>query len=240
MEYIQTDDILYIGSCRYETLFTYISSTRVYTSTEAFNLISKLINNTLTVDQLQFPGSINPVLQPNFIKLMNRGISSNIKMIVIEISSRKLLFRVNTKGQLIKTTPISHVAFGGGLDGLIRQGRIAKYALLDDEIKTDLINIRSILNPNIKLVIIPHVNLPISNINPTYIPDRANLVDVLRNITSTMENTIFIDMAKSPALAGQYIETVMADSNHFNCEHLQPNSDLYHYIRSIIGLPQII
>jgi hypothetical protein len=143
-------------------------------------------------------------------KFMNKNINKNINKIIMEISSKKLIYyndiplnyycthqrRINTKYNLVEKI------------------------LTDEEIEYDLTYIvklcKTIFNENIQVHIIPHLNLKTLSTRD-YIPERNNLVKLLVFLCNKYNIKIhnigkYIENNNNSC----FIEDYMADSTHYS------------------------
>ena len=170
--------MLYIGSCRYMYGYHWdYFPARLHTTREIIHFLENIDNIKNIIDN-------NPSGLTNFIfgdiyhqqvindskKFINKNINKNIKKIIMEISSRKVMYYDNI--------PLNYYYSYRS----IKQYNLVEKILTDEEIDCDLNYIiklcKSTFNENIELHIIPHLNLKTkSTLN--YICERNNLVNLL-------------------------------------------------------------
>jgi len=143
-------------------------------------------------------------------KIFLKNINKNINKIILEISSRKIMYYNNI--------PLNHYYSS------LYYGNIAKYNLIfktltDEEIEEDLCYIKklckNIFNENIEIHVIPHLNLK-TKLDNDYIFERNNLVILLENLCNKYEIKIH-NIGKFLENNGEYfLEDCMPDSYHYD------------------------
>ena len=209
--------MLYIGSCRYMYDYDWdYFPARLHTTREIIHFLENIDNIKNVIDS-------NPCGLTNFIfgdiyhykvrndstKFINKNINKNINKIIMEISSKKIMY--------YNDIPLNHFYSGG----VKEQYNLVEKVLTDEDIEYDLNYIiklcKTIFNENIELHIIPHVNLKTKS-RLEYICERNNFVILLEylcnkynikihNIGKYIENNNDSDI---------YLEDYMADSTHYN------------------------
>lgn len=212
--------MLYIGSCRYmyEYDWDYFPA-RLHTTKEIIHFLENIDNIKNVIDNnpndltnfifgdIYHPSVINE--STNFI---NKNINKNINKIIMEISSRKVVY--------YNDIPLNYYY---SHDDWKKKNiyNLVEKKLTDEEIDCDLKYIiklcKSIFNENIEVHIIPHLNLKTKS-TLDYICERNNLVNLLEylcnkynikihNIGKYIENNNNNDC---------FLEDYMSDSTHYN------------------------
>jgi len=193
---------------------------------ENINNIEKLINNN-PVELINFifgdiyhPQVINE--SKNFI---SKKINKNINKIIMEISSRKVMYYNNI--------PLNYYySHNNNTYSLIKK------ILTDQEIEEDLyyiINLcKKIFNEDIEIHIIPHLNLK-TKTTLNYISDRNGLVNLLEYLCKKYNIKIhnigkYLENENNNEC---FIEDYMADSRHYSKDYDKINDFL---IKNIINI----
>ncbi len=218
--------MLYIGSCRYMYGFKWdFFPGRLHTTKEIiffleniFNIETIIKNNHSNLTDLIFGDIYHPSviqLSKNFINKINNEYIKNIKKLVLEISSRKIMY--------YNDIPLNYYYTIRDLrnTNLIKELNIIEKNLLDEEIYNDINYIislsKKLFNENIEIHIIPHLDLKTKNLN-NYIPERHNFVLLLENICNKT-NIKFHNIAKFIEKTYEnncFIEDYMPDSRHYD------------------------
>jgi hypothetical protein len=216
--------MLYIGSCRYmyrndwDYFPARLHATReIIFFLENINNINNVINeNPSDLTNLIFGDIYHCAVKKDSIKFINKSINRNINKIIIEISSRKVVYYNNIPLNYYYTHNRRFWKYGKQKYNLVEK------ILTDEEIEYDLKHIiqlcKTIFNENIELHIIPHLDLKTKH-TLTYIPERHNLVNLLEclcnkynikthNIGKYIENNNDDD--------DNFLEDYMSDSTHYS------------------------
>jgi len=220
--------MLYIGSCRY--MYTYkwkYFPGRLHTTREILFFLNNIdnIQNILNkypseLSDIIFGDICNPVLlreTNHYINTITNSVISSIEKIILEISSRKILYYNDIP---INFYYVNYYKRNRHCIDLEKKYILTEHILTDDEINkdlTDIINLsKKIFSSNIQIHIIPHLNLKTKKTNE-YILERNKLTILLEKIC--IENKInfhnigkFIEKNKD----GCYIDHYMNDSTHYN------------------------
>jgi hypothetical protein len=143
-------------------------------------------------------------------KFMNKMINKNINKIIMEISSKKIIYYNNI--------PLNY--YYRHLRVMNNQYNLVEKILTDEEIEYDLTYIvklcKTIFNENIQVHIIPHLNLKTLS-TMDYICERNNLVNLLEFLCNKYNIKIhnigkFIENNNNSS----FIEDYMTDSRHYS------------------------
>jgi len=213
--------MFYIGSCRYMYGYDWdYFPARLHTTREIIffleniNNIKKIINDNPSVLTNFIFGDIyhNGVIKDSQ-KFMNQGINKNIKKIIIEISSRKVIYYNNI--------PLNNFYFYYHKQfNLVKKYNLIEKKLTDEEIEYDIIRIiqlcKTVFNENIKIHIIPHLNLK-TKLHNNYISDRNCFVNLLEYLANKYQIKIhnigkYIENNNNES----FLEDYMSDSTHYS------------------------
>lgn len=180
---------------------------RLHSTREIIFFLENIENITQIISD--YPNEINyifgdiyhPVVINDSKKFIAKGIDKNIKKIIMEISSRKVIYR--------NDIPLNYYY----VHQYKKHGYTEKI-LTDQEMKDDLENIanlcKTIFNENIEIHIIPHLNL---RTKMGYIPERNNLVQLLHKLCDNVHDVgKYIESFDKESL----LEDYMADSTHYS------------------------
>ena len=220
----------YLGSCRYMELFKYHCPIRLHSTRDVLFFL-KNMENILQIKK-ELPDDIfytnnynrNPKREKKWNEYIQKDhdyIISNMSHIInltIEISSKKQYFYMFEK----KKIPL--VEFYVTKD-LIKKYDLQYHILTDDEIKSDLIEIKKIIknkfNKNCLFNVITHINIKSKKLN-NLIASRNELV----NILETHCKNILIDakLIKPYTIIQQinsnyFIEDILKHGRHFEKHH---------------------
>lgn len=210
--------MFYIGSCRYmyDYGWEYFPG-RLHTTREIIFFLENITNikavinsypNNLTnaiFGDIYHPGVIN-----DSNKFMNKMINKNTNKIIMEISSKKLIY--------YNDIPLNY--YCTHLMGMNNKYNLVEKILTDEEIEYDLTYIvklcKTVFNENIQIHIIPHLNLKTLS-TQNYICERNNLVNLLEFLCNKYNIKIhnigkFIENNNNSC----FIEDYMADSTHYS------------------------
>lgn len=213
--------MLYIGSCRYMYGYDWdFFPARLHTTREIIYFLENIDNIKNIIDN-------NPCELSNFIfgdiyhgqnindptNFINKNINKNIKKIIMEISSRKIMY--------YNDIPLNYFYSYNRKE----QYNLVEKILTDEEIDYDLNYIiklcKSIFNENVEFHIIPHLNLK-TKATMDYICERKIFVTLLEylcnkhnikihNIGKYIENNNNGD--------DTFLEDYMSDSFHYSKDY---------------------
>lgn len=224
---MQIENILYVGSCRYMQGYNWdYFPARLHTTKEIIYFLSN-INNINDIINSNSPELTNFIFGDvyhhmvindsiKFInKYMDKNINKNINKIIMEISSRKILY--------YNDIPLNYYYVNNKrrCKSLVQKYNLVEKILTDEEIELDLNNIikicKSMFNANIKFHIIPHLNLK-TKLTLDYIYERNNFVNLLERLSNKYNISI--------SNIGKYIEN---NNNNNNCFLEDYMEDSTHY-----------
>jgi hypothetical protein len=198
--------MFYVGSCRYQPLFTKNFPPRLHSTKEIIYFLENYDKIELTTPDIDYiyadivhPGVIRDSVE--FIKKSNT-IFNNVDTLVIELCSRKVC--------IINNIPYSDYK---------NNGKFTSSVLTYDDIKNDLVYIKRLIQNKFninKLLVISHVSLPLKQSN-MYINDREQLCTDLENIC----NELTIDFINPGKLytnvmnTNLFLEDVLPDTIHY-------------------------
>lgn len=211
--------MLYIGSCRYMYDYDWnFFPARLHTTREIIFFLENITNihhiienNPSNLTNLIFGDIYHPGVINDSKQFMNNKIDKHISKIIMEISSRKVMY--------YKGIPLNYFY------SLIHADTVSKYKLIekklsDEEIDDDLNCIvkmcKTIFNEDIEIHIITHLNLK-TKTTLNYIFERNSLVTLLERLGN--KNNIKVHNV------GKYIENhnnecfledYMPDSTHYS------------------------
>jgi hypothetical protein len=171
------------------------------------NIQQVISANPSTITNCIFGDIYQQVVMGDSIKFISKPIKRDIKKIILEITTRKVMY--------YNTIPLNHF-----YSRMYNVSSVVKKTLNDEEIENDIVRIiqlcKTIFNPDIEIHIIPHLNLK-SKPTSEYIFERSNLVNLLEDI-SKKYNLRFHNLRKyiesiNPAAC---IEDYMRDSLHYD------------------------
>lgn len=213
--------MFYIGSCRYMYDYDWdYFPARLHTTREIIffleniNNIKKIINeNPPILANFIFGDIYHPGVIKDSQQFMNKDMNKNIHKIIMEISSRKVIYYNNI--------PLSHFYFYRSKEfNLVKKYNLVEKKLTDEEIDCDIVRIiqlcKTIFNENIEIHIIPHLNLK-SKLHNNYISDRNTFVNLLENLANKYNIKIhnigkYIENNNSEC----FLEDYMPDSTHYS------------------------
>ncbi len=209
--------MLYIGSCRYMYGYKWdyfparLHSTReIIYFLENITTIKKCIPNELT--NCIFGDIGHPSVVKDANRFANQPIHKNIHKIIIEISSRKVMYH--------HTIPLN--SFYSHKYKLIQKYNLVQKRLTDKEVEYDLNYIiklcRTIFNEHIQIHIIPHLNLKTKS-TLDYIPERNNFVNLLERLCSKYNIKIHNIGKYIESNKPSFLEDYMADSTHYSKDY---------------------
>lgn len=209
--------MLYLGSCRhmYDYKWDFFPG-RLHTTREIIffleniNNIEKIsIDNPNNLTNLIFGDIYHPGVINDFKKFISKPINKNINKIILEISSRKVMYH--------NDMPLNHFYSLRN-----KQYNLVKI-LSDEEIELDLCYIiklcKTTFNENIEIHIIPHLNLK-TKINNDYIFERNNFVNLLEHLCNKYNIKIhnlgkYIEKINNES----FLEDYMSDSTHYSKDY---------------------
>lgn len=207
--------MLYLGSCRYMYNYDWdffpgrLHSTReiIFFLEHITNINEVITNNPPEIVNLIFGDIYHRGVINDFNKFMNKKLDKDIPKIIMEISSRKVMYHNNI--------PLNHFY----ASRYKQHYPFIEKKLTDEEVEYDLNNIiklcKIIFNENIEIHIIPHLNLKTRN-TLQYIYDRNNFVYLLECLCNKFNIKIhnvgkYIEKQNNDC----FIEDYMPDSTHY-------------------------
>ena len=212
--------MLYIGSCRYMYGYTWdYFPARLHTTREIIyfleninNIKNVIENNPSELTNCIFGDIYHDYVINDSIKFMNKKLNKNISNIIMEISTQKIMY--------YNDIPLNY--------HYIHHYKQYKYNLVKkiltaEEIEYDLNYIiklcKSIFNENIKLHVIPHLNLKTKS-KLDYIDERNSLVNLLEYLCNKYNIKIhnigkYIENNNKDC----FIEDYMMDSTHYSKDY---------------------
>ena len=216
--------MLYIGSCRYMYGYDWdYFPARLHTTREIIHFLENIDNIKTVIDNN--PSELTnyifgDIYEPRLviadsIKFINKKINKNINKIIMEISSRKIMYYNNL--------PLNHF-YSQRSQRIKHKYNLVEKILTDKEVEYDLNYIiklcKKIFNENIEIHIIPHLNLKTKS-TMDYICDRNNFVNLLEylcnkynikihNVGKYIENNDNND---------NFLEDWMSDSTHYSMNY---------------------
>ena len=175
--------MLYLGSCRYMYGYDWdYFPGRLHTTREIIfflenmtNIKNVINNNPLELTNCIFGDIYHPGVINDANKFMNTNMNTNINKIIMEISSKKVIYYNNVTLNYFYTN-IRNIHYIGKKYNLVEK------ILTDEEVEHDLNHIiklcKTRFNENIQLHLIPHLNLKTKS-NLDYICERNNFVNLL-------------------------------------------------------------
>lgn len=214
--------MLYVGSCRYMYGYEWdFFPPRLHTTREVIhflenidNIKNVIDNNPSILSNFIFGDMYHPGVIKDSIKFMNTKINKNINKIIMEISSRKVMY--------YNDIPLNYfyTQLRNKHYNLVEHFNLVEKVLTDEEIENDLIAIiklcKSLFNENIEIHIIPHLNLK-TKTTLDYISKRnnfVNLLELLCNKYSIKLHNIGKHLEKNNGDC--FIEDYMSDSTHYS------------------------
>jgi hypothetical protein len=225
---------LYLGSCRY--MYNYIWEyfpARLHTTREIIfflkninNLKNIISTNPIEITNYIFGGIYHEDVindSKKFINNLNSTDLKNINKLILEISSRKIMY--------YNDIPLNYYYCCNNFSA-IQKYNITEKILTSDEINIDLDCIiqlsKLIFNENIEIHIIPHLNLK-SKLNNEYIYERNILVNLLEDFCNEKKIKIHnIGKYIEKNNVTCFIEDYMPDSTHYDCSY-------DHFIKSFLN-----
>jgi len=177
------------------------------------NIKNVINNNPPELANCIFGDIYHPGVIKDANKFMNENINKNINKIIMEISSKKVMY--------YNDIPLNH--FYTNMRNILYIGKkynLVEKTLTDEEVEDDLNHIiklcKTIFNKNIQLHIIPHLNLKTKS-KLDYICDRNNFVNLLECLSSKYNIKIhnigkYIEDNNSSC----FLEDYMSDSTHYS------------------------
>jgi hypothetical protein len=209
---------------------------RLHTTKEIIHFLDNIDNIKIVIDNNPngltnciFGDIYNKEVINDSINFINKNINKNINKIIMEISSRKVMY--------YNDIPLNYYYS----QGIKEQYNLVEKILTDEEIDSDLNYIiklcKSIFNENIELHIIPHLNL---KTKPTldYIFERnifVNLLEYLCNKYNIKIHNVgkYIENNNNNNNNDSFLEDYMSDSTHYSKDYDKVKSFL---INEIIGV----
>jgi len=218
--------MLYIGSCRYMYGYDWdyfparLHTTReiIYFLENITNINNIINNNPSELTNYIFGGIYHPDVINDSIKFINKNINKNISKIIMEISSRKIMY--------YNDIPLNYFY----VQEYKPNYNLVEKILTDEEIEYDLKYIiklcKNIFNETIEIHIIPHLNLK-TKLTLNYIHDRNNFVNLLdylcnkynikiHNIGKYIENNNKYNINNDNDNDNSFLEDYMSDSTHYS------------------------
>jgi len=221
--------ILYMGSCRYmyNCKWSYFPP-RLHTTKEILFFLEN-INNIENIINIYPPDLVDlifsDIFHPGVIKDSKTfiidynkkyNISETYKEFILEISSRKIYY--------YNDIPLNH--YNTNLYSYrIKKYKLKEKILTDDEIEEDLkkiIELSKKFHPNIKINIIPHLNLKLKS-TKQYIKKRDELVKLLDKLCVKL-NLKFINIGEfieNSLLNDVFLDEYMKDGRHYSSESVE-------------------
>jgi len=174
------------------------------------NIENVFQNNTNEIINLIFGDVYHSMVIHDTNRYRTRPLRKNISKIIIEISSRKVMY--------FNDIPLNYY-----YSMLVNHDRFTPKSLTDEEIEQDIVYIQTlckrIFHENIEIHIIPHLNLKLKK-TTNYIPDRNDLINILENICSKYEIKChnmgkFIEKVNLN-IQESWLEDYMSDSTHYS------------------------
>ena len=210
--------MFYIGSCRY--MYDYgwnFFPARLHTTREIIYFLENItnINNIINNNPKELINFIfGDIYHPGVInhsnEFLNKKIDTNINKIIMEISSRKVMY--------YNDIPLNYF-YSSRYAKLHNKYKLVEKKLSDEEVEYDINHIiklcKIIFNENIEIHIIPHLNLK-TKTTLQYIHDRNNLVNLLEYLCNKYNIKIhnvgkYIEKHNNDS----FIEDYMPDSTHY-------------------------
>lgn len=224
--------MLYVGSCRYMYGYDWdYFPARLHTTREIIFFLENInnINNVINNNPSELTNFIfGDIYHPGVIKdsteFINKGVDKNIKKIIIEISSRKVMY--------YNDVPLNHfytTIYAPNYDTISKK-------LTDEEIECDIKYIvdlcKTTFNENIEIHIIPHLNLKTKS-TLDYICERNDFVNLLERLCHKYSIKIHnIGKYIENNNGESFLEDYMSDAVHYNEDYDKIQSFL---INEIIG-----
>ncbi len=216
--------MLYTGSCRYMYNYEWnYFPARLHTTKEFIFFLNNIDNienvinsNPSELTNYIFADIFNPGVADQSYYFMNniKNYIKNITHFVLEICSRKVFYYNDIPLNYHNTRYKTHY---------IQKYNLKMVKLKDYEISKDLDTIlylsKKIFNKNIKLYIIPHLNLKTRATND-YIPERNEFVKLLELLCENKNIKIhnigkYIENNNMSQNSNCYLEDYMPDSTHY-------------------------
>ena len=193
------------------------------------NLQRIISENPPHLTNLIFGDMNHPAIHNDVMKFVNKEVDRTIRKIIIEISSKKVIYHNNIPLNWYYAQRYNQV----------RPTMVTK-VLTDEEIDSDIRRIielcKTIFNEHIDVHIIPHLNLKSRTLND-YIPERNKLVDALETACN-VHSIQFHNIGKHIETTNGglcFIEEYMADSTHYSKGYEQVKEFL---LNAIIGVAE--
>ena len=224
--------MLYIGSCRYMYGYDWdYFPARLHTTKEIIHFLENIDNIKNVIDNnpnelinFIFGDIYHPSVINDSTNFINKNINKNINKIIMEISSRKVMY--------YNDIPLNYFYSQGSKE----QYNLVEKILTDEEIDCDLNYIiklcKSIFNENIELHIIPHLNLKTKS-TLDYICERNNFVNLLEYLCNKYNIKIHNVGKYIENNNDSFLEDYMSDSTHYSKDYDKVKSFL---INEIIGV----
>ena len=207
--------MLYIGTCRYMYGYDWdYFPARLSTTREIIHFLENInnIKNVIDINPSELTNCIfgdiyHHGVKDDSIKFMNKPINKNIRKIIMEISSRKIMY--------YNDIPVSY--FYASYN---KQYTLVDKILTDEEIENDIQHIiqlcKTIFNESIEIHIIPHLNLKTKS-KMDYIYERNSLVHLLEHACNKYNIKIhnigkYIENNNDDT----FLEDYMSDSTHYS------------------------
>ena len=209
--------MLYIGSCRYMTGYRWdyfparLHSTReIIFFLEQITAIEEVLNaHTCDLTNCIFGDIHHDIVKSAALRFISKKINRDIKAVVLEISSRKVMY--------YNVTPLNY--YYAVRDNLDKGYTLVPKILTDEEVEYDVWRIielcKNVFNEQIQIHVIPHLNLK-SRVTNDYISERAALVHLLER-ASTKYTIVVHNIGRYIENRGGecFLEDYMPDGAHY-------------------------
>lgn len=212
--------MLYIGSCRYMYGYKWdYFPARLHTTKEIIHFLENIGNIKQIIDDnpddlinFIFGDIYHRSVRSDSTKFINKNINKNINKIILEISSRKIMY--------YNDIPLNNYYLTIHGKKKINKYNLTQQILTDEDIDNDIKYIikicKQIFNENIDIHIIPHLNLK-TKVSNEYIQGRNDLVMLLECLSNKYNIKIhnigkFIENNNNNC----FLEDYMSDSTHYN------------------------
>lgn len=218
----KTEEMLYVGSCRYMKNFKWgFFPPRLHTTKEMIYFLENINNikkimkeNPKDILNRIFGDITHASIKNDMNEFLKKKINTGTRKVILEVCSRKVYFYKDNIP--VKWKANTDVKKNGHTMGeLIDKYKLVYHELTDEEIEQDLLYIKELIqntfNNKTELHIIPNINMKLTK-TKEYIPKRKALVDLLQQLT-TKHDIYFHDV-------GQFMET---NTEYKFLEDVMPN-----------------
>jgi hypothetical protein len=196
------------------------------------NIKNVIDNNPNELTNYIFGGIYHPQVINDSTNFINKNINKNINKIIMEISSRKIMY--------YNDIPLNY--FYSQESNIEKQYNLVEKILTDEEIDCDLNYIiklcKSIFNENIELHIIPHLNLKTKS-TLDYICERNNFVNLLEYLCNKYNikiHNIGKYIENNNNNNDCFLEDYMLDSTHYSKDYDKVKSFLSNEIIGVLNV----